>query len=63
MQKNMPIYLPYSLAGLWLWGGIQPLVCMPEASLALLAEAGIPEGVRWLPGLLCNADDLFFDGV
>ncbi len=60
MQKNIPIYLPYSLAGLWLWSGIQPLVCMPEASLALLAEVGIPKGVRWPVFLAASGWDVLF---
>ncbi len=60
MQEKMPRYLPYSLAGLWLWSGIQPLVCVPEASLALLAEVGIPEDMRWPVFLAASGLDVLF---
>lgn len=38
----MKTYLVYSLAFLWLWSGIQPILFAPEWSLHLLAQVGIP---------------------
>ncbi|SSY81107.1 DoxX-like family protein [Alysiella crassa] len=38
----MKTYLAYSLAFLWLWSGIQPILFAPEWSLHLLAQVGIP---------------------
>lgn len=43
---KIPNYLYYSIAFLWLWSGIQPMVSASDESLVLLARVGIPEVFR-----------------
>jgi len=42
---KIPPYLTASLAFLWLWSGLQPVLTAPDASLQLLADIGI--AVPW----------------
>ena len=46
-------YLPLSLAILWLWSGLQPVLAAPQESLQLLARIGVPSALQW--PLLCAA--------
>lgn len=57
---KLPPYLPYSLAFLWAWSGLQPLLSAPEVSLALLARVGFPP--EWQMPVLLTASllDLAF---
>ena len=39
-------YLPLSLAILWLWSGLQPVLTAPQESLQLLAQIGVPPALQ-----------------
>ena len=39
-------YLPLSLASLWLWSGLQPVLTAPQESLQLLAQIGVPPALQ-----------------
>ena len=41
-----PYYLPLSLAILWLWSGLQPVLTAPQESLQLLAQIGVPPALQ-----------------
>ncbi len=46
-------YLQLSLAVLWLWSGLQPVLAAPQESLQLLARIGVPSALQW--PLFCAA--------
>lgn len=41
MNRPLPCYLPASIALLWLWSGLQPVLAARETSLQLLHAVGI----------------------
>ena len=41
-----PYYLLLSLAVLWLWSGLQPVLTAPQESLQLLAQIGVPPALQ-----------------
>lgn len=57
---KIPNYLYYSIAFLWLWSGIQPMISAPIESLQLLAQVGIPEVFRQPVFYFASALDVVF---
>ena len=45
-RENPPRYLSDSLAVLWLWSGLQPVLTAPQESLQLLAQIGVPPALQ-----------------
>ncbi|MDO5090854.1 MAG: DoxX-like family protein [Cardiobacteriaceae bacterium] len=46
-EDTIPRYFTASLALLWLWSGVQPVLFAPEVSLALLAQTGVAAPWQW----------------
>lgn len=55
---TVPAYLPYSLAVLWLWSGLQPVLTATQPSLDLLAALGLPAPWQWPLLLAASAWDV-----
>ena len=58
VMAKPPRYLTGSIAVLWLWSGLQPLLTARDASLAYLARLGLPETVQWPLLLLASVWDV-----
>lgn len=56
--KTIPPLFTHTLALLWLWSGIQPLVFAPAASLALLAQTGVTAPWQWPLLMAASALDI-----
>lgn len=57
---NMPSYLYGSLAVLWLYSGIVPVVFAQQQSLAMLAQLGIADSYQMPVFLLASVLDIIF---
>lgn len=59
-SENLPSYLYGSLAVLWLYSGIVPVVFAQQQSLAMLAQLGIPDGYQMPVFVLASLLDIIF---
>ncbi|WP_230657072.1 DoxX-like family protein [Psychrobacter sp. I-STPA10] len=56
----LPNYLYLSLAVLWAYSGIMPVLFAPTESLAMLAKLGIAESLQWGIFLFASVLDVAF---
>ena len=56
----LPDYLYLSLAILWAYSGIMPVLFAPIESLAMLAKLGIAEPLQWVVFLFASILDVAF---
>ena len=59
-DKTIPPVFTFSLAVLWLWSGIQPVLFAPQPSLQLLAQTGIAAEWQWPVLIAASVLDLCF---
>lgn len=50
--------LIWSIAFLWLWSGLQPMLIVPQESLQLLRQVGVPETMVWITFLAASLLDV-----
>ena len=59
-KTKLPYYLYVSLAILWAYSGLMPVLFAPDESLAMLAKLGIIESLQWSIFLFASALDMVF---
>lgn len=59
-SENLPNYLYGSLAVLWLYSGMVPVVFAQQQSLAMLAQLGIPDDYQMPVFFLASLLDIIF---
>lgn len=60
MPIKIPNYLYLSLAFLWLYSGLVPILLNQADSLAMLANMGIPSNLQWTLFILASVIDLAY---
>lgn len=58
--SKLPNYLYLSLAVLWLYSGIVPVIFSPDESLALLSQLGINDPLQKATFLIASVIDIIF---
>jgi|26BtaG_2_1085354.scaffolds.fasta_scaffold03157_3 hypothetical protein len=58
--SKLPNYLYLSLAVLWLYSGIVPVIFSPDESLALLSQLGINDSLQKATFLIASVIDIMF---
>ena len=59
-NPDLPNYLYLSLAVLWAYSGVMPVLLAPDESLAMLAKLGITEPLQWGVFLFASVLDVIF---
>ena len=59
-KPDLPNYLYLSVAVLWAYSGIMPVLFAPDESLVMLAKLGIAESLQWGVFLFASALDVMF---
>ena len=60
IEPNLPTYLYLSLAVLWAYRGLMPVLFASNESLAMLTKLGIAESLQWGVFLFASALDVMF---
>lgn len=60
IEPNLPTYLYLSLAVLWAYSGLMPVLFASNESLAMLTKLGIAESLQWGVFLFASALDVMF---
>ena len=63
IKKNLPYYIYLSLALLWAYSGIIPVLFAASESLAMLAKLGIAQPLQWGVFYFASILDVLFAGL